>query len=102
MYRIAFDPRAGRKVLTLKGATPRESVPWQALRAEIDGFSLLAAVRCAADERRWLGQLCRYITRPALANGRVQCNAAEQVVLQLKAQRHDDTTHLLMRPLEFT
>ena len=28
--------------------------------------------------------LCRYIARPALANERVQCNAAGQVVLKLK------------------
>ena len=31
-----------------------------------------------------LEQLCRYITRPALANERVQCNSAGQVVLKLK------------------
>ena len=43
-----------------------------------------AAVHCAADERQRLEQLCRYITRPALANERVQCNAAGQVVLKLK------------------
>ena len=29
-------------------------------------------------------QLCRCITRPALANERVQCNAAGQGVLKLK------------------
>jgi len=48
-------------------------------------FSLHAAVRCGADERRALEQLCRYITRPALANERVQFNAIGQVVLKLKA-----------------
>jgi|APFre7841882724_1041349.scaffolds.fasta_scaffold81911_1 hypothetical protein len=31
-------------------------------------------------------QLCRYITRPDLANERVQTNAAGQVVLQLKTR----------------
>ena len=30
----------------------------------------------AADERKSPEQLCRYITRPALADQRVQCNAA--------------------------
>ena len=34
-----------------------------------------------------LERLCRYITRPALANERVQCNAAGQVVLKLKMPR---------------
>lgn len=33
------------------------------------------------DERQRLEQLCRYITRPALANERVQINAAGQVEL---------------------
>jgi len=37
------------------------------LRVEIDGFGLHAAVRCGADDRQALEQLCRYITRPALA-----------------------------------
>jgi hypothetical protein len=39
-------------------------------------------VRCAADDRDALEQLCRTITRPALANERVQTNAAGQVVLK--------------------
>jgi hypothetical protein len=45
--------------------------------------------------------LCRYITRPALANERVQTNAAGQVVLKLKTPWRDGTTHLVMSPLEF-
>jgi len=60
-----------------------------------------AAVRCAADDRQALEQLCRYITRPALANERVQTNAAGQVVLKLKTAWRDGTTHLVMSPLEF-
>ena len=68
--------------------------------ADIDGFSLHAAVRCAANDRQALEQLCRYITRPALANERVQTNAG-QVVLKLKTPWRDGTTHLVMSPLEF-
>ena len=83
-YRIAFGPRAGQKVLTLQGAMPRDANFKQPLCADIDGFSLHAAVRCCADDRQALEQLCRYITRPALANERVQTNAAGQVVLKLK------------------
>lgn len=58
-------------------------------------------MRCGADERQALERLCRYITRPALANERVQCNAAGQVVLKLKTPWRDVTTHLVMSPLEF-
>ena len=40
-------------------------------------------------------------SRPALANERVQTNAAGQVVLKLKTPWRDGTTHLVMSPLEF-
>jgi hypothetical protein len=80
---------------------PRDADFKQHLCADIDGFSLHAAVRCAADDRQALEQLCRYITRPALANERVQTNTAGQVVLKLKTPWRDGTTHLVMSPLEF-
>ena len=67
-YRIAFGPRAGQKVLMVQGAMPREADFKQTLCADNNGFSLHAAVRCGADERKALEQLCRYITRPAPAN----------------------------------
>ncbi len=100
-YRIAFGPRAGQKVPTVQGAMPRDAGFTQSLCADISGFSLHAAVRCGADDRRALEQLCRYITRPALSDERVQCNAAGQVELKRKTQWRDGTTHLVMSPLEF-
>ena len=60
-----------------------------------------AAVRVEAHERKRLEQLCRYITRPALSDERVQLNAAGQVQLKLKTPWRDGTTHLVMSPLEF-
>ncbi len=42
-----------------------------------------------------------YITRPALADERVQLNDAGQVELKLKTPWRDGTTHLVMSPLEF-
>jgi hypothetical protein len=44
----------------------------------IDGFSLHVAMRCGADDRQALEQLCRYITRPVLTNERVQTKVAGQ------------------------
>ena len=44
-------------------------------------------------------QLCRYITRLALANERVQNNAVGQAVHKLKTAWRDGTTHLMMLPL---
>ncbi len=100
-YRIAFGPRAGQKVLTMQGVMPRDVDFKRTLRADMQGFSLHAAVRCSADDRQALEQLCHYITRPALANERVQSNVAGQVVLNLKTPWRDGTTHLVMSPLEF-
>ena len=48
-YRIALGPRAGQKVLTLQGAMPRDTDVKLSLCAEIDRFSLHAAMRCGAD-----------------------------------------------------
>ena len=59
-YRIAFGPRAGQKVFTVQGVMPRDAVREQDLCADQQGFSLHAAVRCDADERQRLEQLCRY------------------------------------------
>jgi len=83
------------------GAMPRDADFKQSLCADIQGFSLHAAVRCGADDRQALEQLCRYITGPALANERVQTNATGQVVLELKTPWRDGTTHLVNLPLEF-
>ena len=58
-------------MLTLQGAMPRERDFKQTLCADVDGFSLHAPVHSGADDRLALEQLCRYITRPAVANERV-------------------------------
>ena len=97
----AFGPRAGQKVFTVQSAMPRDTAFAPELCADVQGFSLRAAVRCGADDRQALEQLCRCITRPTLANQRVQCNVAGQVVLKLRTAWHDGTTHIVMSPLEF-
>jgi Putative transposase len=60
-----------------------------------------AEVRCAINQRKKLEHLCRYITRPAIANERLTLNRAGQVVLTLKTPYRDGTTHIVMSPLEF-
>ena len=80
-------------------AQPGYPVGWVAryspLCANAHGFSLHAAVRCGADQRKALEHLCRTITRPAIANERLKRNRAGQVVLQLKSAYHDRTTHIV-------
>ena len=100
-WRIALGPRAGRKVLSLQYAARRAAPMTQPLCASAHGFSLHAGVRCAAEQRSELEHLCRYITRPAIANGRLSVNHAGQVVLKLKTPYRDGTSHIKMSPLEF-
>jgi hypothetical protein len=100
-YRIAFGPRAGQKVLSLRTVAGQDEKPRKVLCADAHGFSLHAAVRCGADQRKQLERLCRYITRPALADERLSRNAKWQVVLKLKSPYRDGTTHIVMHPQEF-
>jgi Putative transposase len=46
-----------------------------------------------------LEQLCRYITRPAIANERLKLNSTGDVVLRLKSPYQYSTTHIVMSPL---
>ena len=59
--------------------------------------------RCAAlrNKRHKRAQLCRYITRLAIANERLKLNSTGDVVLQLKSPYRDGTTHIVMSPLAF-
>jgi hypothetical protein len=57
--------------------------PRPPLCADIDGFSLHAAVRLEAHDRKRLEQLCRCITRPALSDERVLRNTAAKLIAAL-------------------
>jgi hypothetical protein len=85
----------------LQSVPSHERKPTQQRCANEHGFSLHAEVRCAMNQRHKLEQLCRYITRPAIANERLKLNNAGDVVLQLKSPYQDGTTHIVMSPLEF-
>ena len=71
------------------------------LCANVHGLSLHTGGRCAADDRQWLEQLFRYITRPAIANERRSVYRAGQVILKLKTAWHDGTSHHMMTQMEF-
>ncbi len=83
-------------------SVPSRAAPSRkALCVNAHGFRLHAGGRCGADQRKALERLCRYITRPAIANERLKRNRAGLVVLQLKSAYHDGTPHIVMSPLEF-
>ena len=100
-YRIALGPRGRQKVLSLQTLPSRAADATRPGCVNAHGFSLHAAVRCGAHQRKELERLCRYITRPAIANERLKRNNAGQVVLQLKSPWRDGTIHIVMSPLEF-
>ena len=99
--RQRLDGMATCLLSMLRGVDRRRPRPTQPGCLNAHGFSLHAAVRCGAHQRKELERLCRTITRPAIANEGLQRNRAGQVVLQLKSPYRDGTTHIVMAPLEF-
>ncbi|MFH0352484.1 MAG: transposase, partial [Chromatiales bacterium] len=85
-------------MLTLQTVPSPEAEPTEQCCVNEQGFSLHAEVRCAINQRKKLEHLCRYITRPAIANERLTLNRAGQVVLALKTPYRDGTTHIVMSP----
>ena len=59
-----------------------------------------AATRIEAEDRAGLERLCRYVTRPPLAAGRLQCIDTDHLTFRVKTPWSDGTTHLLLSPLE--
>jgi len=69
-------------------------------QAHLDGFDLHADVCVPAGDRRRLEQLCRYVLRPAIAQERLSVMPDGRILVTLKAQWHDGTTHLVFEPIE--
>ena len=60
-----------------------------------------AATCCEANQRDRLEKLCRYITRPAIANERLSLNDRGQVIYRFKQPFRDGTTHVVLDPMDF-
>ena len=70
------------------------------------GFSLHAGVACKSNQRKKLERLCRYITRPAIAEQRLSLASngnvvAERRPVDLKTPYDDGTSHVVLSPMEF-
>ena len=99
-YRIALGPHQGRKVFTLQSLPGCEEPLDQGL-GKVAGFSLHAGVTARADERKKLERLCRYISRPAIAEERLSRTPNGNIRYQLKTPYRDGTTHVIFEPLDF-
>jgi len=97
---LSFVPRWRLVAFTLQAVPVREpgAKPFLASNA---GFSLHAGVAVRGGDRKTLERLCRYITWPALAEGRLSLTPQGRVRYTLKTPYRDGTTHVIFEPLDF-
>jgi hypothetical protein len=100
-YRLAFGPNAGKKALTLQTLPATESEHHDEQASQRAGFSLHAGVACKADQRKKLEGLCRYTTRPAIAEQRLSLANNGNAIVELKSPYSNGTTHVVLSPMEF-
>ncbi len=62
---------------------------------------LHARVAARGNERDKLERLCRYITRPAIAERRLSLTHQGKVRYELKTPYRDGTTHVIFEPVDF-
>jgi len=101
-YRLAFGPNQGKKALTLQAVPSKENrMKVSELVSKQAGFSLHAGVACKSHQRKKLERLCRYITRPAIAERRLSLASNGNVIVALKTPYDDGTSHVVLSPMEF-
>lgn len=102
-YRVAVGPRAGQKVFTLQTVPAIQDDDRQSDHggaANAGGFSLHAGLDIEPHRRAKLERLCRYVSRPPVAEERLVLSSSGQVRYQLKTAYRDGTTHIMLEPLE--
>ncbi len=99
-YRIAVGPHQGRKVFTLQKLAACDDSFDDGV-GKVARFSLHAGVAARAGQRQKLERLCRYISRPAIAEKRLSLTPNGNVRYQLKTPSRDGTTHVIIEPLDF-
>ncbi len=100
-YRIAVGPQQGHKVFTLQTLPDERDADDTPVAGNVAGFSLHAGVAAKADQRDKLERLCRYITRPAIAEKRLSLTHQGKVRYKLKTPYRDGTTHVIFEPVDF-
>jgi len=99
-YRVAIGPRAGQKVFTLHTVPAQPHEESRQGVAQYAGFSLHAGIGIEAHARTKLERLCRYVSRPAVAEERLALTAHGDVRYQLKTPYRDGTSHIVLSPLD--
>jgi len=103
-YRVAAGPRTGQKLFTLQTVPAGEDADHRQGHdhnvARAGGFSLHAGIDIAPGQRDKLERLCRYISRPPVAEERMSLVSPGQIRYTLKTPYRDGTTHILVGPLD--
>ena len=101
-YKLAFGTNAGKKALTLQALpTSDNRAKSSELVSKQAGFSMHAGVACKSNQRKKLERLCRYITRPAIAEQRLSLASNGNVIVAFKTPYDDGTSHVVLSPMEF-
>ena len=101
--KIAMGERHGQRVRKIGSFGEPGELPFidGPMSATVGGFSLHAAVCMRADQRLELEKLCRYLTRPPIAEGRLERSPAGEVIYRFKKKWSDGTHAVLFSPMEF-
>jgi hypothetical protein len=102
---VAVGPRAGQKAFTLQTLPPlperADDEPPSVAKANAPGLSLHAGVAAEAWERDKVERLCRYLTRPPVAEKRLSLAPDGNIRYELKAPWRTGETHVLLEPMDF-
>jgi hypothetical protein len=99
---VALGQQQGARIRRLGDLREEsESTTRDRCHARSNGFDLHAGLVVPAGQRERLERVCRYGLRPPVAGDRLRVTGDGQVVLQLRHQWIDGTTHLEFDALEF-
>ncbi len=93
-------PRRGVRTLRLGSGTTLEATITGRRCAAVEGFSLHANVRVAANDRDGLEHLTRYLARPPVATDRLTLLPDGRVALRFKRPFADGTEAVVFTPFE--
>ena len=98
--RTTLGPNAGRSDPRIgQGTRVASDFTRGKLCANLDGFSLHAAVRVDACSRDRLERLCRYAARPPIVHERLSLTDSGLVLVKFKKPWRDGSTHAVLDPL---
>jgi len=98
---IATGHRRGARVLRIgRGPSAASAALTGKQCATVEGFNVHAAVRVGANDRQGLERLARYLSRPPIANNRLEQLPDGRLALRLKRAFRDGTEAIIFTPGE--